>query len=262
MVKGDSTKCAGRIERDGEFRLDAPELVPILAYPTEDGKHLESVLRDLHEMGVESIFSHGRNSIGDFWVLGKGWVGVVCLGRLRGRRVAIKVRRVDADRPNMLNEARMHLFANSVGVGAELIAKSENAIAMECVEGESAIRWLQKVPGPETGAVRSMVSNLLDQCFALDAAGLDHGELSQSKKHVLVDASGRPFILDFETASDRRITRNVMAMTGYLFYKSTLEIVLRKHFSWDKNQLWQCLKEYKARKTAPNYREVREAIGF
>jgi putative serine/threonine protein kinase len=262
MAKGGCAGCAGPLKIEGEYRLDAPELAPVLSYPTGDEKHLERVRSDLSGMGVESVFSQGRVSIGSFWAIGKGWVGVVLLGSLDGKKIALKVRRADADRPSMLNEARMHQFANSVGVGAGLIAKSENAIAMDYVNGEPAVRWLQRVPGPESVVVRRMVSDLLDQCFRLDAAGLDHGELSQSKKHVLVDAGGHPYLLDFETASDRRITRNVMAMAGYLFCKGSLVSALRRHLSWDSIQLMRCLKDYKASKSASDYLGIREAIGL
>ncbi len=244
------------------LQLDHPELEPVLAYPSGDRRHLEAVRRDLRSLGVEGITSFGRNSIGSFWVLGKGWVGIVCLGSIGGRQVAVKVRRTDADRPNMLNEAKMHIRANSVGVGPKLLGQAENVLAMEYVKGLPVIRWLETPPGPASGVVNGTVSDLLDQCYRLDRAGLDHGELSDSKKHVLVDVSGRPVIIDFETASASRITRNVVAMTGYLFCKDALEKAMRRHFNWDALQLRRCLKDYKESKREDDYCRLREAIGI
>ncbi|HRR54464.1 MAG TPA: hypothetical protein P5290_03895 [Candidatus Methanomethylicus sp.] len=242
--------------------LDDPKLDPVLAYPSGDPMHLERVRRDLRRVGVEGIMSFGGNSIGSFWVLGKGWVGVVCLGSIGGRRVALKVRRADADRPNMLNEARMHAHANSVGVGPRLLGHTESVLVMDYVNGLPIIRWIDVPSGQEAGEVRGMVSDLLDQCFRLDMAGLDHGELSNSKRHVLVERGGRATIIDFESASASRTVRNVVAMTGYLFCKGAVGNTMRRYFEWDEFRLRRCLREYKESRSAENYEGLRETVGL
>ncbi len=251
------------LEGGGEWHgLDDPKLDPVLAYPSGDRRHLEGVRRDLRRVGAEGIMSFGGNSIGSFWVLGKGWVGIVCLGSVGGRRVALKVRRTDADRPNMLNEAKMHAHANSVGVGPRLLGQTESVLVMDYVNGLPIIRWLDVPNVQEEGAVRGMVSDLLDQCFRLDMAGLDHGELSNSKRHVLVEQGGRAAIIDFESASASRTVRNVVAMTGYIFCKGTVGNAMRRYFEWDEFRLRRRLKEYKESRSTGNYEGLRETVGL
>jgi putative serine/threonine protein kinase len=58
--------------------------------------------------------------------------------------------------------------------------------------------------------------DILEQCWSLDEAGLDHGELSKAPKHLLVDKDNRPFIVDFETASVVRKVINVTSVCQFL----------------------------------------------
>jgi len=206
--------------------------------------------------------SFGRNRIGSFSVLGKGCVGIVCLGSMKGWQVAVKVRRTDANRPNMLNEAKMHAHANSVLVGPRLLWQTESALVMDYVNGLPIKEWLDTPHGRASESVRGMVSDLLDQCYRLDAAGLDHGELSNSKRHALVDEDGKAVIIDFESASASRTVRNVVAMTGYLFCRGSLENAMRRHFDWDAFRLRRCLKDYKESRSTKGYKDLREAIGL
>ena len=57
---------------------------------------------------------------------------------------------------------------------------------MEYIDGEKIIDWVQK---SETKAkeIRNVVNNVLRECYVLDDAGLDHGELSTIDKHVIVN---------------------------------------------------------------------------
>jgi putative serine/threonine protein kinase len=65
--------------------------------------------------------------------------------------------------------------------------------------------------------VRQVLKEVLEQCYRLDEAGLDHGELSKAPKHLLVDKAENVFMVDFETASIERHVSNVTAVCQYLF---------------------------------------------
>ncbi|MDD1776393.1 MAG: hypothetical protein LUP94_03460, partial [Candidatus Methanomethylicus sp.] len=115
---------------------------------------------------------------------------------------------------------------------------------------------------PEKGQVRGAVLELLEQCFRLDAGGVDHGELSDSKKHIIVNRLGKPHIIDFETASRKRKCRNLVSMVGYLFFKDSIGELLKPHFVWDKEALKEIIRHYKAQPSAENYRKVCAHLGF
>ena len=86
---------------------------------------------------------------------------------------------------------------------------------MQLIDGDLLPNWLET--NKDQSTVKQVLGEVLEQCFRLDQAGLDHGELSKAPKHLLVDKAEKPFIVDFETASVERRVANVTAVCQYLF---------------------------------------------
>lgn len=187
----------------------------ILCYPRASEAEVESRLEELKTLDVSAVGFSGRGNAFNVHVLGKGFVGVVVTAHVGGHRVALKIRRVDAGRSSLLHEAEMLTKANSVRVGPRLIAASQNFLLMQLIDGDFLPAWLETHTQKE--AVGGVLSDILEQCWRLDAAGLDHGELSRAPKHLIVDKAQRPWIVDFETASDTRKPTNITAVCQYLF---------------------------------------------
>jgi putative serine/threonine protein kinase len=95
----------------------------------------------------------------------------------------------------------------------------------------------------------------LEQCFRLDQAGLDHGELSKAPKHLLVDKLNRVFIVDFETSSVERRVANVTAVCQYLFAGNSSAAKILTEIFGEKNRLdlIDVLKVYKKNRTLENF---------
>jgi len=184
-------------------------------YPKVDEAELESRLKELGEHGVEAVEFSGEASAFNVPVLGKGFVGIVVIAHLGGERVALKIRRVDADRAGLEHEAQMLAKANAVQVGPNLIGASRNFLLMQLVDGCLLPRWLGAYK--EKGLVRGVLSEVLEQCWRLDSVGLDHGELSKAPKHIIVEKQQKPFLVDFETASVDRKPANVTSVCQFLF---------------------------------------------
>ena len=62
-------------------------------------------------------------------------MGLVTQAILDGDLVALKIRRADADRPSMHEEARLLRLANSVNVGPRLVAATKDFLVMELAFG-------------------------------------------------------------------------------------------------------------------------------
>jgi putative serine/threonine protein kinase len=195
--------------------LNAEPYASILCYPRASKPELQNRLEELRTQGVSTVEFSGRSSAFNVPVLGKGFVGVVVTAHLNGQRAALKIRRVDADRPSLLHEAEMLTKANSVHVGPSFIGASKNFLLMQLIDGAPLPQWFEMHTAKEE--VRKVLADILEQCWRLDAAGLDHGELSKAPKHLLVDKEQKPWIVDFETASDTRKPANVTAVCQYLF---------------------------------------------
>jgi putative serine/threonine protein kinase len=162
----------------------------------------------------------------------------------------------------MFHEAEMLKKANNVDVGPELLEISENFLLMELIEGTHFPEWIESLGETEgQPCVRLVLEDVLEQCHRLDDAGLDHGELSNAPKHILVDADDHPFLVDFETASTNRRVSNVTSICQYLLLGSQIAHRVRKKLGKvDEKELVNALRAYKHEITRENFENIKEKI--
>jgi putative serine/threonine protein kinase len=189
-------------------------------------------------------------------VLGKGFVGIAVIAYVGGNRVALKIRRMDADRADLLHEAEMLKVANAVDVGPKLFGASKNFLVMQLIDGCFLSEWLET--HREKLAVRKVLVDVLEQCWRLDEAGLDHGELSKAPKHLMVNGDGKPFIIDFETSSTDRRVANVTAVCQYLFAgnSSASRVLAEILEERDSGKLLEALRAYKKDGSRSNFESL------
>jgi putative serine/threonine protein kinase len=230
----------------------------ILCYPRPTRKELTKRLKELQKLGIIAISFQGPKQLLNLHLLGKGCVGLVVLACTNGKKAALKIRRVDADRTTMQHEAQMLKKANSTSVGPKLLAASKNFLVMQYIQGQALERWLAH--HRERKEKKKVFREILEQCWRLDHAGLDHGELSYAAKHVLVNRNGKPTIVDFETSSANRHPANVTAISQYLF----LSRPSQKTFRLPKNRqkLIDALRSYKKDRNRPNFEDVLKALAL
>ena len=187
----------------------------VLCYPRASETELESRLEELREHGVKAVEFTGEASAFNVPVLGKGFVGIVVTAHLGEERVALKIRRVDADRIGLEHEAQMLAKANSVQVGPRLIGVSKNYLLMQLADGYLLPQWLNA--HKDKNQLHDVLGEVLEQCWRLDNINLDHGELSKALKHIIINKPQEPFIVDFETASIDRKPANVTSVCQFFF---------------------------------------------
>ncbi len=230
----------------------------VICYPRYDFKEMKRRLNELERLGVKAVDFAGEKGAFNLPVLGKGCVGIVVAAQTDKGKVALKIRRVDADRAGMQSEAEMLKRANAVDVGPRLINATENFLVMEFIEGKLLPQWIEELKGRGTKArIRQVLLAVLEQCWRLDEAGLDHGELSRAPKHVIVDANDNPRILDFETASVARRVSNVTSMCQFLFISSQIAKAMKRKFGKvNQEELVKTLRNYKQERTRKNFNEI------
>lgn len=240
----------------------ADRLVRLISYPrfTEDA--YAERLAEMRSLGVTSLVLGGRTTINGTRIAGKGCVGVVLKAKIGGKTCALKVRRVDADRKSMNEEARLHKIANDAGVGPRLEGHTKNLIAMEFIEGQSIVDWVSSATRKQ---VRGMARSVLEQCYSLDRAGLDHGELNRSDHHIIVDNNNnnnnKACIIDFESASTARKTSNVTATAQSIFLHGAVAGQVKKILGEvDRDAAVAVLRIYKRDQTDANLQAVLDSL--
>ncbi len=237
---------------------------PLLCYPKPDPSEFSRRVSEMSRLGVRGLILGGPKEIGRFRILGKGCTSLVIKAEAAEGMAALKVRRIDANRPSMAREAELLALANRAGIGPRLMGASENFLLMEFVEGYDISSLLDSSlemgPGPE--ALRSALRALLLDAFKLDSIGLDHGELSRADGHIMIARDGKPFILDFESASVNRRPSNLASLAHYLFLSRRSGGLASTLGRPDRKALIEALREYKMGPSIERFRKVMRILGL
>ena len=245
---------------DEGLDIKSPRLIPLISYPHFSEREYKDRIIEMESLGITSIILSGKTIINGAHIAGKGCVGIVVKAKAEGRVYALKIRRTDADRKAMDNEACFHKIANSACIGPSLEGHTKNLIAMEFVSGKSIVDWAAGNEATKS-KIYTLTAAILEQCFSLDMAGLDHGELSRLTQHVIV--SDRPYIIDFESASTTRKTCNVTAAgQSILLYGTVANKVKKLLGNMDREKVIQALRTYKHFHTRANFDAVLDLLRY
>jgi putative serine/threonine protein kinase len=230
----------------------------IVCYPRANHAEMQKRIEELQQLGVKAVEFNGKTSAFNIPVLGKGYVGIVAIAHVNGQRVALKMRRIDADRQSLEHEAELLIKANSVNVGPQFLAVNKDFLLMQLVDGDLLADWLEAHRDKEL--TRKVLVDILEQCWRLDEIGLDHGELSKAPKHLLVDKTNKPFSGDFETASVERKVINVTSVCQFLFMGNSSAAKILAEVLGDRNraELIAALKGYKKDRNRRNFEGLLE----
>lgn len=242
----------------------------LLCYPGADLSSFEGRVKQLKKIGVSELILEGSSKIGRFGIVGKGCVSVVVRATLETEKEpsALKIRRADANRVDMKRDHEFQLVANSVGVGPRAISVTKDLFAMEYVEAVKLGTWTQSLNlRTSKRFTRSLIRNVLEQCFRLDSSGLDHGELSNPTKHVLVGINPRSpktTIIDYESASTSRRVSNLTAVAQFFLLGGWQSERIRKIIGISgisTPELIRLLRKYKESSTRESFEALLDYIG-
>src|ERR1700730_4292861 len=140
----------------------------LVCYPGTDLSSFEARIRQLKSIGIEELILEGSSKVGKFGIIGRGCVSTVVKARMRSEReiVALKIRRVDANRADMHRDFELQQFANSFGVGPRAISFSKDLFAMEFIDATKLGKWAAalKTRTPKQ-STRTLIRNVLEQCY-------------------------------------------------------------------------------------------------
>ena len=220
----------------------------ILGYPNATKKQIESRYIEIKALGVESVSFFGHTEINSVSILGKGHNGLLVLAKKNNKKIAVKIRRIDSQRSTMYTESKFLKMANSINIGPKWIANSKNFIVMEYLSGELIKEWLSTANDKE---IDRMIKLILVDCYNLDKLGVDHGELNNISKHIIVNK--KPTIIDFEDASNIRRVSNVTSVTQCMYISSSISKKINPNNKIQKTKLIKLLRIYKNSITEKNF---------
>ena len=237
-------------------KITEPPYSDIWVYPKGTKAQIKSRIKELKSLGVESISFQGELQVGTINMLGKGYVGIVVLGKIGRKKIAIKIRRNDSPRKNLKREAVLLKIINKYKIGPKLVASSKNFLVMEYLDGEKIGDWVgslkKKGNSPQ---LKTVIKKILEDCYSLDRIGLDHGELSNLSKHVIVGK--KITVIDFESSSTDRKVSNVTSATQALCIGSGISKIIGRIYKIPKKQkMITVLRRYKQEGTRESFENL------
>ena len=237
-------------------KITEPPYSIIWVYPKGTKSQIKSRIKELGALGVEGISFQGELQMDAISILGKGYAGVVVLGKMGRKKVAVKIRRNDSPRKNLEKEAELLKIVNKHKIGPKLISSSKNFLVMEYLDGEKIGDWVDGLKkNGKSSQLKLIIKKVLEDCYSLDRIGLDHGELSNLSKHVIVGK--KTTIIDFESSSMNRKVSNVTSATQALCIGSGIaKIIGRIHKIPKKQKLITALRRYKQEETRDSFENL------
>lgn len=229
----------------------------ILGYPNATKKQIESRYIEIKALGVESVSFFGRTEINSVAILGKGRNGLLILAKKNNKKIAVKIRRIDSQRSTMYTESKFLKMANSINIGPKWITNSKNFIVMEYVNGKLITEWISNA---NTKEINHMIKLILVDCYNLDKFGIDHGELNNISKHIIINK--KPTIIDFEDASNIRRVSNVTSVIQYMYINSVISKKINPNERVHKTKLIKLLRIYKNNITQKNFDGILKVLGL
>ena len=128
---------------------------------------------------------------------------------------------------------------------------------MEYLNGKKIGEWIKELKGKGSVAkLKSVIRKTLEDCYNLDKIGLDHGELSNISKHVIISKS-KATVIDFESASTKRKVSNVTSAAQGIFIGSGISKSIKKIYKIPpKEKMVDALREYKHNPTRENFDKI------
>ena len=234
----------------------------IWVYPRGTKAQIKSRIKELESLGVESVSFQGELKIDTINVLGKGYVGIVVLCKIGKKKVAVKIRRIDSQRKNLKKEAEFLTITNQINVGPKLLGFSKNFLVIEYLDGEKIGKWVNKLKEKlDVIQLKNIIKKTLTDCYKLDKIGLDHGELSNITKHVIVGK--KITILDFESSSvDRRVSNVTSATQAFYIGSGISKIVNPLCKPSRKSKIISVLRKYKTDQTKENFLDLLKVLNL
>ncbi|MBR9676379.1 methyltransferase [Candidatus Woesearchaeota archaeon] len=189
----------------------------------------------------------------NFGFFSRGKRGLVFTANYKDKKVGVKVVNKKSDVDSLFIEANNLKRVNDVGIGPKLLLSSNGFVVYEFAEGETIVDWVDS-------ASKSSIRKVLVECFRqlrlLDELSLDKKEMSHPQKHIIVGGDDKVTFLDFERSKKTNNLSNVTGFCQFITSTNFGEVLRKKGFSIDKEEIIRLTKEYKKNYNKKMYEEI------
>lgn len=230
-----------------------------LAYPSRNIDYAIKILDEFENLGISTIYiTCMKEPL--LKILGKGYRGIALKVVYRGKIAVAKVMRTDSGIESLSKEASMLEIANKIDIGPKLYDKSDHVIVLEYIEGLEFEEWIDKIGLEDVDVLKKVLREIFLQAYKLDRIDLDHGELNDMRKHVIVKPDLTPVIIDFGKASLNRKPKNVSSTFSYITHGPQSRKIMG--MLGVKEPPTDIIREYKIERSEESFRKLLKSLNL
>ncbi len=168
---------------------------------------------------------------------------------------------IKATRPGSKAEGRIKHEAgwlrrlNKKGIGPRLLFSGEDYFVYPFIEGEFILDW---IPGHTKTEILSVLQDVLEQCYTLDSLNVTKEEMHHPQKHILIDPSGKAWLLDFERCVETEKPKNVTQFIEFICRMN--KELKKKEISIGVSSLRELAAEYKSTFSRESFADIKRSL--
>lgn len=187
--------------------------------------------------------------------LARGKRGIVYTGDLDGQKVAVKVKNPKSMAvAKIANEARFLSKLNKYCIGPKLLAKGSRYVMYRYVDGPAIREWIHTV---SASVIRSVLKNVIKQCYTLDTLGIIKEEMHRPHKHILIEKR-LPVMIDFERCRYSEDPKNLTQFCQYL--RNQAEVLASRGVEYDPLRITKLAKAYSKDRSEESVKSILKEI--
>lgn len=246
-----------------KYSITTPNLINLICYPKFDAVNYTLKIKDLFSLHLKFVILEGNTILYNNNILGKGCEGLVLkVENNKNEIMAVKIKRTDSCRNSMKNEFDFYNLANMYRIGPKVYSYTDNVLLMDFLEGISIENWFLKTE-LDSNLIKTVVIDILNQCFILDKINLDHGQLNRLCNHIIIRPDNlKCSIIDFESASTFRKVSNLSSAFQGLFFRGIISKKINSYINYENKikEFLKLLKIYKSNISRENFDSILSLI--
>ncbi len=199
-----------------------------------------------------------NKKITDVKKFAKGKRGIIFVGKLKNKKVAIKVKRKDSfAKGNIANEVKWLKILNKKNIGPKLINKGKDYFIYEFIDGQFISDFINSCKNKKR--VLAIIKKVMEQCRKLDKLQVNKEEMHHPYKHIII-RNNNPVMVDFERCKKTKKPKNVTQFCQFLVSGYFLELLRTKGIRLNRSEILLAAKDYKRNKNDERFSELTKCI--
>ena len=188
----------------------------------------------------------------------KGKRGFIFTGKLKGKKVAIKIKNPESKAITRIeNEIKFLKLLNKKNIGPKLLFYDEDFLVYEFVNGIFFQIFLEKV---NKKTILKVIKNIFDQLFIMDKLNINKEEMSHPIKHILINKKDKPILIDFERCRYTQKPGNVTQFCDFLISNNISNILRINKITINNKKIINAAKVYKKQQNKENFDNILKLI--